>query len=137
LLYLVGWIVSYHLTFAIRESVALAAGWREAAVWLFLAGPVSVVLGVAATLAHERGVVGDICVVLPIAWSTPEVVDYVIQGWSYALVVAVPTAVLALTPLIAIGGRNVRAGRVVVAGVAFALVGLAALPLARLYIPTY
>jgi hypothetical protein len=137
LIYLVGWIVSYHVTFAIRESVPLAAGWREAAVWLLLAGPVSVVLGIAAALTHERGVLGDVSLALPVAWSTPEVVDYVIQGWSYAVVVGLPTVVLAVIPFVAIEDRNVKAGRVVVAGIVFAIVGLAALPLARLYIPTY
>jgi hypothetical protein len=63
------WLVSYHATFAVRESVTQAAAWREAAPWLLLAGPVCVVLGVAAARACKSGMVGDICLALPIAWS--------------------------------------------------------------------
>jgi hypothetical protein len=134
--YLFVWLLSYHATFAIRESVTLADGWREAAPWLLLAGPVSVVLGVAAAVAHKRGLVGDVCLALPIAWSTPEVVALSREGWSYAVVVALPTAALALLPLLAVGRREVRLIRVVVVCGLFAIVGLALLPVARNYIPS-
>jgi hypothetical protein len=132
--YLFVWLLSYHATFAIRESVTQAAAWREAAPWFLLAGPVSVVLGVAAAVAHKRGVVGDACLALPIAWSMPEIADNSKQGWSYAVVVALPTAALALMPLLAVGKREVRLVRVVVACGLFAIVGLALLPVMRNYI---
>jgi hypothetical protein len=132
-LYLFVWLLSYHATFAIRESVTQAAAWREAAPWLLLAGPVSVVLGVAAAVAHKPGVVGDVCLALPIAWSMPEIAGNSKQGW-YALVVALPTAALALMPVLAVVRREVRLVRVVVACGLFAIVGLALLPVVRNYI---
>jgi hypothetical protein len=135
--YLFVWLLSYHATFAIRESVTLADGWREAAPWLLLAGPVGVVLGVAAAVAHKRWLVGDVCLALPIAWSTPEVVAFSREGWSYAVVVALPTAALALLPLLAVGRREVRLIRVVVACGLLAIVGMALLPVVRNYIPSY
>jgi hypothetical protein len=81
--------------------------------------------------------VGDVCLALPIAWSTPEVVALSREGWSYAVVVALPTAALALLPLLAVGRREVRLIRVVVVCGLFAIVGLAILPVARNYIPSY
>jgi hypothetical protein len=132
--YLFVWLLAFHATFAIRESVTLAAAWREAAPWFLLAGPVSVVLGVAASVAQKRGVAGDVCLALPIAWSMPEIADNSKQGWSYALVVALPTAALALMPVIAVARRKVRLVLVVVAWALFAIMGLALLPVLRNYI---
>lgn len=129
--YLFVWLFSYHASFAIRESVTQAAAWREAAPWLLLAGPVCVVLGVAAALAHKSGIVGDVCLTLPFAWSMSEITANLKQGWSYALVVALPTATLALLPLVAVGRREVRLFRVIGACAFFGAMGLGLLPVVR------
>ena len=130
--YLVVWLLSYHLTFAIRESVAMAAAWRETAPFLVLAGPTSMIAGLAAAAAHKRDFAGDLCLALPIAWSTPEVVTYPTEGWTYAVFVAIPTALVALLPLMAVSLlRDVRPLRVLLACCSFALAGLALLPLLR------
>jgi hypothetical protein len=93
-----------------------------------------VVLGVAAAVAHKSGIVGDVSLPLPIAWSIPEITANFRQGWSYAVVVAIPTATVALLPFVAVGSREVRLVRVVVACALFAIVGLALLPVVRNYI---
>ncbi len=135
--YLLAWLLAYHVTFAIRESVALTDAWREAAPWLLLAGPATVLLGVAAAGAHRHGVAGDVCLALPIAWSTPEIVAYVREGWSFAVVVGIPTAVLALMPLVAAGRREARPIRLVLAYCLLAMAGLALLPLTPHYVHSY
>jgi hypothetical protein len=132
--YLVMWLLSYHVTFAIRESVTQAAAWREIAPWLLLTGPVSVVLGVTAAVAHKRGAVREFCLGLPIAWSMPEIAANSKQGFSYGLVVALPTAALAFLPIVAVDRREVRLIRVVVACGLFAIVGLALFPILRNHI---
>lgn len=129
--YLAVWLLAYHATFAVRESVGFAAGWREAAPWLVVAMPTSLVLGIAAATANKGGVLGDICLALPIAWSMPEIITNTNQGWSYALVVSLPTALLAVAALLAVGRRNVNLLRVVFACGLFALAGLAFLPVLR------
>jgi hypothetical protein len=78
--YLLAWILSYHGLFALRESVELSAGWREAFPWLVLAVPVCLVLGFVAALSHKSGILGDVCLALPITWSVPEVIDSLTQG---------------------------------------------------------
>jgi len=37
--YLLGWLVSYHLLFVLRESLSPVAGWREATPWFVAAVP--------------------------------------------------------------------------------------------------
>jgi hypothetical protein len=59
--YLLAWFLSYHVLFALRESVGLFAAWREALPWLVFLGPVCLVLGVVATLSHKSGILGDVC----------------------------------------------------------------------------
>jgi hypothetical protein len=128
--YLFLWLLSYHGTFAIRESVSQAAAWRETAPWLLITGPVSVVLGVTAAVTHKRGAMGEFCLALPVAWSMPEFVANWKQGLSYAVVVALPTAALAFLPL-AVKRREVRFMRLAVACGVFAIVGLALFPIVR------
>lgn len=136
--YLVMWVLSYHLTFSIRESISIADAWREAIPWMLLTGPASAILGGAAAAAHKRDFLGDVSLALPIAWSTPEVIAYSAEGWTYAVLVATPITVLALVTPIAVGrSRDVRRLRVLVAGGAFAFAGLALLSLLRNLIPSY
>jgi hypothetical protein len=126
------------MTFSVRELIKLSDAWREAAPWLLLTGPASVILGIAAAASHRRDLIGDVCLALPIAWSTPEAVAYTTEGWTYAVIVAIPIAVLALLPLIAEGRRRkVRPLRVGIACCGLALGGVAMLPLVRNLIHSY
>ncbi len=129
--YLFVWLATYHATFAIRESVTQAAAWREAAPWLLLAGPAVLVLGVAAAAAHKSGIMGDVSLALPIAWSMPEITANLRPGWSYTAIVAIPTAALALLPLVAVDRREVRLVRLVVAWALLGVTGLELLPVLR------
>lgn len=101
--YLLMWLVSYHLLFVLRESVPLAAGWREAAPWLIAAVPACPILGAVAALSHEPGLLGDTCLAAPIAWSLPEALGSLTHGWCAELVrecvgdaaaITIPVAVL-------------------------------------------
>lgn len=130
-LYLLTWLLTYHATFAIRESVTQAAAWREAAPWLFVAVPASVILGFVAAATHKDGVIGDVALAVPVGWSIPEIALHVGQGWSEALVVALPAVVLALSPILAVRARQVSLVRVLGTCVVFGVLGLAVLPIAR------
>jgi hypothetical protein len=133
-IYLFVWLLTYHVTFALRESVGLGAGWREAAPWLLVAVPASVVLGIAAAVANRGGLLGDICVAFPIAWSIPEIVANWKLDWLYAMVVVLPTAVLAVSPPLVVRRRDVKVVRVAVAAILLAIICLSALPVMRSYI---
>jgi hypothetical protein len=103
--YLVAWLVAYHLLFALGQSVPIAAAVREASPWLVLAVPVCVVLAPLARRARASGVLADLCLALPLAWSIPEVFENAQRG---DLVVAICIALLGLTPIAASQRRDVR-----------------------------
>lgn len=126
--YLFAWLVAYHGLFALRESVGLAAAWREAAPWLVLAGPASLLLGFVAALSHRRGLLGDVCLASPIAWSAPEVIHSSQDGWSAGGIVVVVFAAVALLPLVVAARRDVRLVRVAFASVLLGGVALALSP---------
>jgi hypothetical protein len=126
--YLFAWLVAYHALFAVRESVGFAAAWREAAPWLVVAGPASLVLGFVAARSHRRGLLGDVCLASPVAWSVPEVIHSSQQGWSAGGAVAVVIAAVALVPLVVAARRDVRLIRVVLASVLLGGVALALSP---------
>ena len=139
-IYLVAWLAAYHATFSVRELIKVSEAWREAAPWFLLTGPVAVVLGVGAARSHRGGIVGDVCLALPMAWSMPEIITnlgpdqtYTNSGpnWAYAVIVALPIAVLALLTIAAVGRRDVRLLRVVLAWGLLALLGLGLLPIVR------
>jgi hypothetical protein len=127
--YLLAWLISYHGLFALRESVGLFAAWREALPWLVAVGPVCLVLGLVAALSHKGGILGDVCLALPIAWSLPEVIESLEQGWSNSATVAIPIAALAVLPLVTVGRRDVSPVRVVFASVMLGGVALAFVPI--------
>jgi hypothetical protein len=126
--YLFAWLIAYHTLFAVRESVGLAAGWREAAPWLVVAAPACLILGWIAARSHERGILGDVCLASPIAWSVPEIVYSVRQGSSGSAAVAAVIGTLALLPLVLAAGRDVRLGRVALAAVTLGAVALVVSP---------
>jgi hypothetical protein len=127
--YLFAWLIAYHALFAVRESVGLAAGWREAAPWLVVAVPACLILGWIAARSHERGILGDVCLASPIAWSVPEIVYSVRQGSSGSAVVAAVIGALALLPLVLAAGRDVRLARVALAAVTLGALALAVSPI--------
>ena len=127
--YLFAWLVAYHCLFAVRESVGFAAAWREAAPWLVVAGPAAVVLGFVAARSHGRGLLGDVCLASPIAWSAPEIIRSSQQGWSAGGTVTVVIAAVALVPLVVAARRDVRLVRVALASVLLGGVALALSPL--------
>lgn len=127
--YLFAWLIAYHGLFAVRESVGFAAAWREAAPWLVVAGPASLVLGYVAARSHRRGLLGDACLAAPIAWSVPEVIHNSQEGWSAGGTVAVLIAAVALVPLMVAARRDVRLVGVALASVVLGAVALAVSPI--------
>ena len=130
-IYLLAWLLAYHATFAIRESVTQASAWREAAPWVLLAGPVSILLGIVAAATHRNGALGDFSLALPVAWSIPELALFIKEGPSHIIIVALPTFLLALSPLLAMGRRDVKLLRVAAACIAFGVGAIVALPVVR------
>jgi hypothetical protein len=126
--YLFAWLVSYHALFAVRESVGFAAAWREATPWLVAAGPACLILGSIAARSHKRGILGDVCLASPIAWSVPEIAYNVRQGSTGSAAVAAVIGALALLPLVLAAGRDVRLVRVALASVTLGAVALALTP---------
>jgi hypothetical protein len=126
--YLFAWLIAYHGLFAVRESVGFAAAWREAVPWLVVAGPASIVLGFVAALSHRRGLLGDVCLASPIAWSMPEVIHSSQDGWSAGGIVVVVVAAVSLLPLAVAARRDVRLVRVAFASVLLGGVALALSP---------
>lgn len=116
--YLLAWIGSYHGLFALRESVELSEAWREAAPWLPVAAPACVLVGLAAALSHKSGLLGDVCLALPIAWSLPEVVDGFKMGLPYGAALATLIVALSVLPFVGVGRRDARMVTVLVASAA-------------------
>ena len=129
--YLVAWLFAYHATFAIREAATPAGAWREAAPWVLIAAPVSVVLGIVAAITHREGALGDAAVALPVAWSIPEIALFVTGGPPHVIVAALPTSLVALSPLLVVDRRDVKLVRVAAACVVFGVGAMVALPVAR------
>ncbi|MGH2736568.1 MAG: hypothetical protein ACRDKZ_13390 [Actinomycetota bacterium] len=133
-LYLSGWLLSYHSVFAIRESVTAADAWREAAPFALLAVPTSFMLGAAASALNTSTIWRDLSLALPVVWSLPEIVTSAREGWAHAAAVALPTAALALFPLLWVRPDTRMLLRVAIAGTLFGAIGLLMLPVIRSYI---
>ncbi len=126
--YLVAWLVAYHVLFAVGQSVAISAAAREALPWLVLAIPVCAALAPIAGRARVSGVIGDLSLALPLAWSVPEVFENAQRGDA---AVATLIALFALSPIATSQRRDIRV-RILLSGVVV-LGGLAVLlgPVAR------
>lgn len=136
--YLFGWLVSYHLLFVLRESVSPAAGWREAAPWLAATVPASPILGTMAALSHKRGLIGDMCLAVPVAWLLPEAIETLRAGWFAGAAVVIPVAVLAVLLIrLAMNERRVRLVTLLAAAVMAGAVGVALFPIAKSLIPSW
>ena len=126
--YLISWLVAYHLLFALGQSVPISAAIREALPWLVLAIPVCIVLAPLAGRARVSGVLGDLIVAIPLAWSVPEVIENAQRGDG---IVAVCIALLALTPIAATQRRDMRIATVALGVVVFGGLALLLGPIAR------
>ena len=127
--YLVAWLVSYHFLFVLRESVPLAAGWRQTAPWLAVAIPASPILGTIAALSHQRGPLGDVCLAVPIAGSVPEALKILKEGWFFGTAFVIPVAVFAALLIhMAVDERPVSGITMVAAVVTLGALGIALFP---------
>jgi hypothetical protein len=126
--YLVTWLVAYHVLFALGQSVAFSAAFREAAPWLVLALPVCAILSPTANLATRSTRLGDACVALSLAWSLPEALENVRRGDT---LVAAAIALLALTPAVATKRRDIRLLTVVISTLVLGGLALLVGPVAR------
>jgi hypothetical protein len=127
--YLVAWLVSYHLLFVLRESVSMAVGWRQAAPWLVVSIPASLSLGAIAALSHKHGILGDVCLAVPIAWSLPEFIGGLKQGWLAGTAIVVPAAVFAVLLIhMIVKERQVNMIVLLVAVITLGSLGLALFP---------
>lgn len=129
--YLISWLVAYHILYAVGQSVPLSAASREALPWLVLSLPVCVALTRVATLARGRGLVADACLAVPIAWSLPETVSNARRS---DFVVAATIAVLALLPVAAAQRRDFRIATIAIAVALFAAVAFLVGPIVRSHI---
>lgn len=130
--YLVAWLVSYHLLFVVRESVRFAAGWREAAPWLVAAIPACPMLGAIAALSHRRGLLGDACLAAPLAWSLPDVLGSLSEGWADVAAVEVPVAVFVVLLIrMAMAERPVRPITLLAAAATLGALAVALFPAVR------
>jgi hypothetical protein len=127
--YLFAWLLSYHGLFAVRESVGVAAAWREAAPWLVLAVPAAPILGFLAARSRRTGLLGDLCLASPLAWSLPEILQSSSEGWPDGATVATAIAAVALLPLLVAARRDVRLTRLVVAAVVLGATALVLSPI--------
>jgi hypothetical protein len=93
------------------------------------AGPACLILGFVAAFSRKRGILGDACLASPIAWSLPEVVDNLKQGWSVGATVAIPIAALAMLPTITAARRDVNLARVILACVVLGALAIAVSPI--------
>ena len=129
--YLVAWLVAYHVLYAVGQSIPLSAAWREAVPWLVLAPPVCFALGRVATLATGSGVIADLCLAAPLAWSVPETINNFRAGYP---VVAVAVALFAFLPGVASQRRDVRILTLAIGVVALGAIVLLVGPLVRSHI---
>jgi len=120
--YLFAWLLAYHALFAILDHVPNSAVWGEAQRFVAAVAPACLILGLVATASLRDSIVGDICLAVPLGWSLPEVVLAARDGWTYALVVGVPTLLAGLAPLLLARDRRGRVSTVVIAALATGLV---------------
>jgi hypothetical protein len=95
-IYLVLWLVSYHLLFVFREHVTLVVGWHQIAPWLVATIPSSLIIGIFISLSHRQGVFGDITLAIPLAWSLPETFNSFKESWGVGIVFVIPISFLSI-----------------------------------------
>ena len=120
--YLFAWLLAYHALYAILDHAPAVVVWEEARRFVAAVAPACVILGLVATASLREGLVGDICLALPLGWSLPAAASAAHQGWSYALVMTVPMLLAGLTPLLLARDRRWRGATVVGTALASVLV---------------
>lgn len=126
-LYQATWLLVFYVSQRALIDGASARIARDALPWLVVLVPGACLVGLLANRSLRRGVVGDACLALPLAWSTQEAVRELGRGPGFVAGAAVTVLVGALPLLIAIRGRRVHPATVVaVLVVAAVLIGLAA-----------
>lgn len=106
--YLVAWLLAYCTVFAMRESGGFSAAWLHERLFMAAVTPTSVALGLVAALSLRRGRLGDACLAMPLAWSLPEVVRSLDQGWVYVSLVGLPTLALAVSAVLLARRRHLH-----------------------------
>lgn len=130
--YLLVWLVLYHLLFVLRGSLPPAAGWREVVPWLIIAIPACPILGIIAALLHKTGPLGDVSLAAPIAWSLPEALGKLGQGWSSVAAIEIPVVLLVtLLVRMTLAERRVRPIVLLTAAIALGLFGAVVYPIVR------
>lgn len=97
--YLFAWLLAYHTTFALQQSVPLSSAWNQARPWMVAVAPASIVLGLLLGVVGFEDWRGDVALAMPIAWSFPEALRAIQHGWPYFLVEGLPIALIAVAPL--------------------------------------
>jgi hypothetical protein len=104
--YLYGWLIAYHILFGVRENLTFAQVWPQLRYWLAAVAPACVAIGFVANRCRRQGWLGDVCLGLPLGWSLPDVFSSARQGTSYVLIVALPTLLSGMIPLVVARGRK-------------------------------
>ena len=120
--YLFAWLTVYHLLFGLHWSLSSAQVWSQARYWTAAVAPACLVLGSVAVYSLRRGVLGDICLALPLGWSLPEVVARAGSGAAYLEIISVPTLLVAIVPLL---GRRKRRWSVLTVALTVVAAGIA------------
>lgn len=102
------WLIAYHLLSAAIEGVPPWMVWAEARVWVVAVAPACALLSLLAIGSLRTGRLGDMCLAAPLAWSIPEVVQAAYDGWSFVVLITIPTLLAAVMPLHMVRGRRPR-----------------------------
>jgi hypothetical protein len=135
-IYLIAWLLLYHLLFILQEDLPIEDGWRQTLPWLVAVLPISPILGAMAAKTNKPGILGDTCLVAPIAWLLPETLEGLGKSWLEHSVVVIPVVVLvSLLIRIEKSGRRVNTITLLLAAIMLGLLGIALYPAVRDLIP--
>lgn len=105
-IYLALWLASYYVAQRVLVSGTSTRVLGAAVPWLVLLIPGGCLLGLVAEASTQRDRIGDVCLVLPLAWSVPEALREVRQGPAF-VAEAVVTILIAAVPLVLERRRSV------------------------------
>lgn len=97
--YLLAWVFSHCAVRAVLGASSFSAAYGAASGLIVFAPVAAAALGAVAVLSKRAGWLGAACLAAPLAWSLPEMVARGLEGWQYAVVVSIPTLVVALVAL--------------------------------------
>ncbi len=132
--YLFAWLFAYHALFGLRWGLPLADAWLEARRWVVAVAPACAALGLIATGSLREGLLGDVCLALPLGWSVPEAASGLQNGGGYVAAVTMPTLAVAALVLITARERRWNGRTLVVATLASGAVFYAVHPFVALVI---